>query len=66
MVDATQLEGVVRAYFAACNAADAAAIAACLTPDAVQYGYAPSQPRLFTDAAGCLTGAALRVLREVR
>jgi ketosteroid isomerase-like protein len=44
MVNATQLEGVVRAYFAACNAADAAGIAACLTPDAVQYGYAPSQP----------------------
>ena len=44
MVNTNQLESVVRAYFAACNAADAAAIAACLTPDAVQYGYAPSEP----------------------
>jgi hypothetical protein len=44
MADAPALERVVRAYFAACNAADAAGIAACLTPDAVQYGYAPSEP----------------------
>ena len=44
MVDADHLEHVVRAYFAACNAGDADGIAACLVPDAVQYGYAPNQP----------------------
>lgn len=36
MVEAQQLARVIHAYFRACNAADAAGIAACLTADAVQ------------------------------
>ncbi len=36
-------EATIRRYFAACNAADAAALEACFTPDAVHY-FPPGLP----------------------
>jgi methyltransferase len=44
MNESRRLEQVIRAYFQACNAADASGIAACLTSDAVQYNYPPGKP----------------------
>ena len=43
-IDAQHVERVIRAYFRACNDADAAGITACLTPDAVQFNYPPGEP----------------------
>lgn len=44
MIEPRRLEQVIRDYFQACNEANAERIAACLTPNAVQYNYPPAQP----------------------
>ena len=41
--DAAAIESLIRRYYAACDAGDAAAVAACFTPEAVHYF--PDNPR---------------------
>ena len=51
-----RIEEVIRAYFVACNAADAAAMTACFTPDAVHYFPAGSPFGAFRGAAAIARG----------
>jgi len=64
---AQRIEEAIRAYFVACNAADAAAMIACFTPDAVHYFPAgsPSGPfvvplRLHRDGSTALSVSGRR------
>ena len=53
---ASRIEAVIRAYFAACNAADAAAMIACFTPEAIHYFPAGSPFGAFRGATAIAQG----------
>ena len=55
-VSAAGLEATIREYFAACNAADAAAIRACFEPDAAHYFPAGAPQGTFRGAEGIAAG----------
>ncbi|MEX2148592.1 MAG: nuclear transport factor 2 family protein [Steroidobacteraceae bacterium] len=55
-VSAAGLETTIRAYFDACNAADAAAIASCFEPDGVHYFPAGAPQGTFAGAGAIGAG----------
>ena len=55
-VTAAALEATIREYFAACNAADAAAISACFEPDGVHYFPAGAPQGTFAGAQAIAAG----------
>jgi ketosteroid isomerase-like protein len=52
----TRIEAAIRGYFAACNAADRAALLSCFTPDAVHYFPRGSPFGAFVGAAAIARG----------